>query len=96
MRGHRRESFVTKRQWFRHFKNHPSDETDETLLRGGFVTGFVTYLGTFIGNRFRHQTSVVSSLQLDASTLPAAEAPLVLSLGKPEGNPVVELEPAGK
>jgi hypothetical protein len=76
-------------------QNTPCDETDETLLRGGFVTGFVTYLGTFIGNRFRHQTSVVSSQRFDAPSPPAGEA-LDHAFGKPAGNSVVDLEAGWK
>jgi len=69
-------------------KSTPSAETAETLLRGGFGIGFGTYLGTFIENRFRHQTALVSAQEMP-STLSAGEA----LLGKPVGNSVVELEP---
>jgi hypothetical protein len=44
-------------------KMTPRTKLDETLLRGGFVPGFVPDLGTFIGNRFRHHSSLVSSLR---------------------------------
>jgi hypothetical protein len=43
-------------------KSNPSVERVETLLRGGFDTGFDTYLGTFVENGFRHQTTPVSTL----------------------------------
>ena len=50
-------------------KMTPRTKLDETLLRGGFVPGFVPDLGTFIGNRFRHHSSLVSSLKIKSSTL---------------------------
>ena len=40
-------------------KSNPRVERVETLLRGGFDTGFDTYLGAFVENEFRRQTTPV-------------------------------------
>ena len=57
-------------------KTTPSAETAETLLRGGFGIGFGTNLGTFIGNRFRHQTAwVLALVQGERDELPWTTRP---------------------
>ena len=43
-------------------ESNPNVERVETLLRGGFDTGFDTSLGTFVENEFRRQTTPVSTL----------------------------------
>ena len=43
--------------------SNPNVERVETLLRGGFDTGFDTSLGTFVENEFPHQTTPVSTLE---------------------------------
>ena len=56
-------------------KMTPGTKLDETLLRGGFVPGFVPDLGTFIGNRFRHHTAWVSALCRERDELPGPLRP---------------------
>jgi len=54
-------SFDTKRYRFRYRENRPRDRKVRNLYRGGFDTGFDTYLGALDWNEFRYQTILVSN-----------------------------------
>jgi hypothetical protein len=54
-------SFDTKRYRFRYRENRPRDRKVRNLYRGGFDTGFDTYLGALDWNEFRYQTIPVSN-----------------------------------